>query len=95
MKNWLKRTITSWKHGDTMPSVEYEEINISTMEIPPGFRGYGAKGNLIEHPQSEVRQKEVDELTENLKQKVKIDMRFKMLLCLSLYKKNIKEKMQD
>ncbi len=64
--NWLKRTLTSWKDGNTMPTVEYEDLDIMTMEIPPGFRGYGAKGNLIENPQSEIRQKEVDELTEKL-----------------------------
>jgi len=64
--NWLKRTLTSWVDGDTMPKVEYEELNINTMEIPPGFRGYGAKGNLIENPQSEIRQQEVDVMTEKL-----------------------------
>ena len=64
--NWLKRTLTSWKEGDTMPTVEYEPLNIMTMEIPPGFRGYGAKGNLIENPQSIERQTVVDKLTEEL-----------------------------
>eukprot|EP01029_Cantina_marsupialis_P021901 TRINITY_DN5311_c0_g1_i3.p1 TRINITY_DN5311_c0_g1~~TRINITY_DN5311_c0_g1_i3.p1 ORF type:complete len:661 (-),score=177.18 TRINITY_DN5311_c0_g1_i3:2437-4419(-) len=68
-ENWLKRTLTSWKEGDTMPTVEYEDLDIMKMEIPPGFRGYGAKGNLIENPISAVRQKEVDELTEELEAK--------------------------
>jgi fumarate reductase flavoprotein subunit len=64
--NWLKRTLTSWKDGDTMPTVEYEDLDIMTMEIPPGFRGYGAKGMIIENELSAVRQKEVDELTDKL-----------------------------
>ncbi|NVJ52174.1 MAG: fumarate reductase flavoprotein subunit [Campylobacteraceae bacterium] len=68
-ENWLKRTLTSWKEGATMPTVEYEDLDIMKMEIPPGFRGYGAKGNLIEHPLSAVRQKEVDELREKLEEK--------------------------
>ncbi|AXH10790.1 fumarate reductase, flavoprotein subunit [Malaciobacter halophilus] len=65
-KNWLKRTLTSWKEGDTMPTVEYEDLDIMKMEIPPGFRGYGAKGMIIENELSAVRQAEVDELTEKL-----------------------------
>jgi fumarate reductase flavoprotein subunit len=59
-KNWLNRTITSW--ADPLidePSVEYEDINIMSMELPPGFRGYGKKGNIIEN---EKTQKRVDEL---------------------------------
>ena len=33
--NWLKRTITSWPdENQTMPCVSYEDINISTMEMP-------------------------------------------------------------
>lgn len=41
-ENWLKRTITSWPDANqTMPSVSYEDIPVSTMELPPGFRGYG------------------------------------------------------
>ncbi|MCI6989712.1 MAG: fumarate reductase flavoprotein subunit [Campylobacter sp.] len=64
--HWLKRTLTSWKDGDTMPTVEYEELDIMKMEMPPAFRGYGAKGNIIEHPNSEIRQKEVDEIKEKM-----------------------------
>ena len=45
--NWLKRTITTWKDPK--------------MELPPGFRGYGAK-NYIENPESVRRQKEVDDI---------------------------------
>ena len=60
--NWLKRTITTWKDPkSTVPDISYEDLDISTMELPPGFRGYGAK-NYIENPESVRRQKEVDDI---------------------------------
>jgi fumarate reductase flavoprotein subunit len=59
-ENWLKRTITSWSdENQTLPSVSYEEINISKMELPPGFRGYG-KDLTKHHPMTKVRQDVVD-----------------------------------
>lgn len=68
---WLKRTLTSWKEGDTMPTVTYEPLDIMKMEIPPAFRGYGAKGNIIEHPDSAKRQKEVDEIKAKMQEEGK------------------------
>lgn len=64
--HWLKRTLTSWKEGATMPTVDYEPLDIMKMEIPPAFRGYGAKGNIIEHPDSAKRQEEVDRIREKM-----------------------------
>ena len=58
---WLKRTLSSWKEGDTMPTLTYETLDISKMELPPGWRGYGAK-NYIDHPDTAKRQAEVDEI---------------------------------
>ena len=60
-KNWLKRTITSWEsESSTEPKVEYEDIDILSMELPPGFRGYGKKGNIIEHEDTAKRLKTVE-----------------------------------
>lgn len=56
---WLNRTIVTWKEGDTLPTLNYENLDISKMELPPGFRGYGVK-NYIENPESAKRQAEVD-----------------------------------
>ncbi|MGJ0151556.1 fumarate reductase flavoprotein subunit, partial [Campylobacter jejuni] len=39
--NWMKRTNTFWVEGETLPRIEYEELDIMKMEIPPAFRGYG------------------------------------------------------
>lgn len=64
--HWLKRTLTSWKEGATMPTVDYEPLDIMKMEMPPAFRGYGAKGNIIEHPDSAKRQEEVDKIREKM-----------------------------
>ncbi|TJY63262.1 fumarate reductase flavoprotein subunit [Sinimarinibacterium sp. CAU 1509] len=57
---WLKRTLATWAHDDdTLPSLSYEPIDILRMELPPGWRGYGAR-NQIEHPDTAVRQAQVD-----------------------------------
>ena len=60
-KDWLNRTITTWKEGDTLPTLSYEKLDISKMELPPGWRGYGAK-NFIENPESAKRQAQIDEI---------------------------------
>ncbi|MBN2816721.1 MAG: fumarate reductase flavoprotein subunit [Campylobacterales bacterium] len=67
--NWLKRSITSWPNEeDSMPTMTYEEIDIKTMELPPGFRGYGK--DLTQHnPQTKVRQEEVDTIIQELETK--------------------------
>jgi fumarate reductase flavoprotein subunit len=89
---WLNRTITLWKdENQTLPDVEYEPIDISTMELPPGFRGYGKDLSIV-HPQSEIRQKEVDALREALQQK-NAD-RFETQEALMPYRDKLPEKYQ-
>ncbi len=39
-KDWLKRTLATWKAGDLLPTLNYEP-NSRVWEIPPGERGYG------------------------------------------------------
>ncbi|BDY11834.1 fumarate reductase flavoprotein subunit [Hydrogenimonas cancrithermarum] len=64
--NWLKRTITSWPDPErTLPTVTYEPIEISHMELPPGFRGYGKK-NIIENRQSAIQQAKIDAIRNEL-----------------------------
>jgi len=70
-EKWLKRTITSWPDAEqSLPSVSYEEINISTMEMPPGWRGYG-KDLTAHHPMTKLRQERVDAMVEKLKEEGK------------------------
>ena len=65
-ENWLKRTITSWEDEEqTLPTISYENIDISNMELPPGFRGYG-KDLTEHHPDTKVRQTAVDAIQEKL-----------------------------
>jgi fumarate reductase flavoprotein subunit len=65
--NWLNRTLTSWPSKDALePEITYEPLDIMKMEMPPAFRGYGAKGMIIEHELSAKRQAEVDEITERM-----------------------------
>ena len=62
-KNWLNKTITYWENPDDLePSIKYEPLDIMKMEMPPAFRGYGRKGQIIENPLSKKRQDEVDRI---------------------------------
>ncbi len=59
-RDWLKRTLYTWcQECDIQPTLDYEDLDVKSMEMPPGFRGYGTK-NIVEHPDSEARQAEVD-----------------------------------
>ncbi len=42
-----------------MPTLNYEPLDPKRMELPPGWRGYGAK-DYIDHPDTPARQAEVD-----------------------------------
>jgi len=65
-KEFLNRTITSWPdENQTLPTITYEQIDIKSMEMPPGFRGYG-KDMTIAHPDSKIRQDEVDAIKEKM-----------------------------
>ncbi|WP_461211541.1 fumarate reductase flavoprotein subunit [Desulfocurvus sp. DL9XJH121] len=45
-RDWLSRTLATWKHeGDDLPTLDYEPATPS-FEIPPGDRGYGG-GSII------------------------------------------------
>jgi len=62
-KNWLNKTITYWANADDLePSIKYEELDIMKMELPPAFRGYGRKGQIIENPLSKIRQEQIDKI---------------------------------
>jgi fumarate reductase flavoprotein subunit len=57
---WLKRTLATWKsESDTLPTLAYEALDVKRMELPPGWRGYGAK-DYTDHPETTARQAEVD-----------------------------------
>jgi len=63
---WLKRTLATWKaESDTLPSLAYEALDVSRMELPPGWRGYGAK-DYIDHPDTPQRAAAVEALKQKM-----------------------------
>ena len=58
---WLKRTLATWRGDDTLPTLGYEPLDVTRMELPPGWRGYGAK-DYIDHPATAGRAAEVEAL---------------------------------
>jgi fumarate reductase flavoprotein subunit len=63
---WLKRTLAIWKNeNDTLPSLTYEALDVMKMELPPGWRGYGAK-DYIDHPDTPKRAAEIEAVKKNL-----------------------------
>lgn len=60
-RDWLKRTLAFWPGEEAdLPELSYEELSIMEMELPPGWRGYGAR-NYIDHPDTAVRAKEIED----------------------------------
>jgi fumarate reductase flavoprotein subunit len=69
---WLKRTLVTW--GDeaaTLPSLAYEALDVKRMELPPGWRGYGAK-DYTDHPDTAVRKAEVDAARERIRDRFEL-----------------------
>jgi fumarate reductase flavoprotein subunit len=63
---WLKRTLASWKSdSDTLPSLAHEALDVTRMELPPGWRGYGAK-DYVDHPETAKRLAEVETIRKNM-----------------------------
>ena len=89
---YLNRTITTWPdENQTMPTLSYEEIDISDMELPPGFRGYG-KDMTIHNEASEKRQAEVDKVREALEAEGKD--RFEIQEALMPFREMLPERYQ-
>lgn len=60
--DWLTRTLAYWPSAaQTLPTLSYEALSVGAMELPPGWRGYGAR-DAIEHPETAARQQAVDSL---------------------------------
>jgi fumarate reductase flavoprotein subunit len=57
---WLKRTLATWPDADaSLPTLSYEALDVRTMELPPGWRGYGGKDHA-EHPDTAARLAEIE-----------------------------------
>lgn len=64
-QEWLKRTLAFWRDGADLPELQYETLDVMKMELPPGWRGYGAK-DYIDHPDTAKRQAEIDEIRKQM-----------------------------
>ncbi|EAQ96070.1 fumarate reductase flavoprotein subunit [Congregibacter litoralis] len=62
-REWLNRTLATWSDGDGGVVLDYESIDVATMELPPGWRGYGAE-DFIPHPDTAARREEVTAVAE-------------------------------
>jgi fumarate reductase flavoprotein subunit len=62
---WLKRTLATWRGDATLPTLGYEPLDVARMELPPGWRGYGAK-DYIDHPATPARAAEVEALRKRM-----------------------------
>jgi fumarate reductase flavoprotein subunit len=61
-RDWLKRTLTTWKDTEAdLPEITYEDLDVMKMEMPPGSRGYGVD-NTIHHPDTAKREQEIEEI---------------------------------
>jgi fumarate reductase flavoprotein subunit len=64
--SWLKRTLARWPVDGELAELSYEALNVSSMELPPGWRGYGAR-DYIDHPASASRRQEIEKIQQQLK----------------------------
>jgi fumarate reductase flavoprotein subunit len=63
---WLKRTLATWSSDvSTLPNLAYEALDVKNMELPPGWRGYGAK-DYTDHPDTASRKAEVDAVKQRI-----------------------------
>jgi len=61
-RDWLKRTLTSWKDDNSdLPDITYEALDVMKMELPPGSRGYGVDKTIL-HPDTEKRVVRIQEI---------------------------------
>jgi fumarate reductase flavoprotein subunit len=71
---WLKRTLATWPGaGDLLPTLAYEPLDVRGMELPPGWRGYGAR-DYVDHPDTAARAAEVAAVRERLNGAPRLDV---------------------
>jgi fumarate reductase flavoprotein subunit len=59
-REWMRRTLATWPDPQALlPVLAYEALDVMHMELPPGWRGYGAR-DYIDHPDTSRRQQEID-----------------------------------
>lgn len=65
-RDWMSRTLASWAGDDAdLPTLNYEALDIAAMELPPGWRGYGAR-DYIENPATAMRKQQIQEILKSI-----------------------------
>jgi fumarate reductase flavoprotein subunit len=89
-QQWLKRTLSYWKDENAeLPDLQYEPLDVMKMELPPGWRGYGAK-DYIDHPDTPKRMAEIEEI----KKQMAGQDRFAIQNAIMPYKDKLPEKLR-
>ena len=87
---WLKRTLATWRsEKDTLPSLAYETLDVGKMELPPGWRGYGAK-DYVDHPETAKRLAEID----SIRKRMATASRFEVQQALMPYRQLLPERLR-
>jgi fumarate reductase flavoprotein subunit len=82
--SWLKRTLATWGGaGDTLPTLRYEPLDVGAMELPPGWRGYGAR-DYIDHPDTPARAAAVDAIRSRLHGASRFELQQALMPCEAL-----------
>lgn len=95
-RDWMRRTLATWEHPEAdLPTLKYEELDVMAMELPPGFRGYGAR-NYIEHPSTGPRTQQMESLLQRVPEadrqgRQEALMPFKHLLPQHLRRNNLRQ----
>jgi fumarate reductase flavoprotein subunit len=59
-RDWMRRTLATWPDPEAdLPVLNYQTLDIMRMELPPSWRGYGAR-DYIDHPDTALRQRGID-----------------------------------
>jgi fumarate reductase flavoprotein subunit len=61
-RHWLNRTLATWDDPSARePTLRYEPLDVMRMELPPGWRGYGAR-DYVDHPDTPARLEQIERL---------------------------------
>jgi fumarate reductase flavoprotein subunit len=81
---WLKRTLATWtSESDTLPTLAYEALDVASMELPPGWRGYGAK-DYVDHPDTPKRAAEVEAVKQRMAGRPRFELQETLMPYASL-----------
>jgi fumarate reductase flavoprotein subunit len=80
-RDWLKRTLAFWrKENDQFPVLEYENLDVMKMEMPPASRGYG-NAVIVPHPDTEKRIQQIEEIKKTMPEADRFEVQEALMPC--------------